>query len=63
VLYGSLTVGGTEAPLGKARVRGYDITFTIGDLTYTGRVSGSSVEGTVSGPDGPRGWRATRAER
>jgi SAM-dependent methyltransferase len=63
VLYGSLTVGITEAPLGKARMRGYDIAFTVGDRTYTGRVSGSSMQGTSSGPDGTRDWRATRADR
>ena len=44
-------------------MRGYDIAFTIGDRTYSGRVSGSSMQGTVSGPDGTRDWRATRADR
>ena len=63
VLYGSLTVGITETPISKARMRGYDIAFTLGDRVYSGRVSGSSMQGTVSGPDGTRDWRATRVER
>jgi SAM-dependent methyltransferase len=63
VVYGSLTAGSTAAPLSKARMRGYDIAFTIGDRVYSGRVSGSSMQGTVSGRDGTRDWRATRVER
>ena len=60
VLYGSLTIGITEAPISKARMRGYDIAFTVGDRAYTGRVSGSSMQGTMSGPDGAHDWRARR---
>jgi hypothetical protein len=63
VLYGSLTVGITEAPIGKARMRGSDITFTVGDQIYSGRVSGSAMQGTMSGPGGTRDWRAVRADR
>ena len=59
VLYGSLTVGTGEAPIGKARMRGYDIAFTVGDHIYTGRVSGSTMQGTVSGPAGTRTGEAT----
>ncbi len=61
VLYGSLAVGITEAPVSKARMRGYDIAFTVGDRVYNGRVSGSTMQGAVTGPDGTRDWRATRA--
>jgi hypothetical protein len=63
VLYGSLTMGDTRLPIGKARMRGYEIGFTVGDRVYTGRVSGSRMQGTVTGPDGTRDWRATRAAR
>jgi len=60
VLYGSLTIGITEAPISKARMRGYDTAFTVGDRVYSGRVSGSSMQGTMSGPDGTHDWRARR---
>ncbi len=60
VLYGSLTIGITEAPISKARMRGYEIAFTVGDRVYNARVSGSSMQGTMSGPDGTLDWRARR---
>jgi SAM-dependent methyltransferase len=63
VIYGSLTVGITEAPIGQARMRGYDISFTVGDQIYTGRVSGSAMQGTMNGPGGTRDWRAVRVDR
>jgi SAM-dependent methyltransferase len=63
VLYGSLTIGISKAPIGKAKMRGGDIAFTVGDQIYTGRVSGSSMQGTVSGPAGNRDWRAARVVR
>jgi SAM-dependent methyltransferase len=63
VLYGSLTIGISKAPIGKAKMRGGDIAFTVGDQIYPGRVSGSSMQGTVSGPAGTRDWRAARVVR
>jgi SAM-dependent methyltransferase len=63
VLYGSLTVGTTQAPISQARMRGDGIAFTVGDQSYSGRVSGSAMQGTVSGPAGTRDWRAVRAGR
>ena len=63
VLYGSLAVGSTQAPISQARMRGDRIAFTVGDQSYSGRVSGGAIQGTVSGPAGTRDWRAVRAER
>jgi hypothetical protein len=63
VLYGSLMVGITEAPIARARLRGDVIAFTVGDHSYTGRVNGNSMQGTVTGPNGTRDWHATRAAR
>jgi SAM-dependent methyltransferase len=50
-------------PLADGRLRGREITFTVGERHYEGRVNGSTIEGTVTGGrDGA--WRATRgAER
>ena len=41
------TLGGT--PITDGRLRGEEITFKAGAATYTGRVRGNVIEGTVSG--------------
>lgn len=61
VLYGSLKSGDASLPISKAKMRGYDISFTAGDRTYTGRLSGDVMSGTVTDGAGTRAWRATRA--
>lgn len=48
-----------SAPIAGGTVRGDDITFTVGKLTYTGRVNGSSIQGKVTGGTGSA-WSATR---
>jgi precorrin-6B methylase 2 len=63
VLYGSLQGGSGSEPISRARMRGYDITFTAGDRTYTGRLAGDVLAGTVTGQGTTRTWRATRAGR
>jgi SAM-dependent methyltransferase len=60
VLYGALSGVSRDTPISKARMRGYDITFTIGDSTYTGRLQGDVMEGMVTGPGGSRAWTANR---
>jgi SAM-dependent methyltransferase len=62
VLYGSLRVGERELPISSARMRGYDISFVAGDRTYSGRLSGTTMEGSVTAPDGTLPWRATRVK-
>ena len=54
VLYGTLSDTGGDRPIAKARMRGYDVSFTVGDRVYTGRVQRQVIEGTVTGPDGSR---------
>ena len=41
------TLGGT--PITEGRLRGEEITFKAGAATYTGRVRGNTIEGTVTG--------------
>ena len=41
------TLGST--PLTDGRLRGEEITFTIGDAVYSGRVRGDTISGTVAG--------------
>jgi SAM-dependent methyltransferase len=60
ILYGTLSEGGTAQPLSKARMRGLEIEFTAGDRTFTGRLAGDELQGTVTGPAGAAAWRATR---
>lgn len=51
------TLGG--AAIADGRLRGNDISFTVGGARYTGTVNGSSMKGTVTG--GPGGnWTAAR---
>ncbi len=48
-----------SVPIADGRLRGNDISFTAGEVRYTGTVAGGSMTGTVTG--GPGGtWTATR---
>jgi SAM-dependent methyltransferase len=60
VLYGSLSTSSGDEPISKAKMMGYDITFTAGDRTYTGRLRGNTMEGTFSGPGGSGAWKAVK---
>jgi SAM-dependent methyltransferase len=60
VLYGTLSGVSGDKPVAKGRMRGYDVTFAIDDRTYTGRLQGDAIEGTVTGPGGSRPWKASR---
>ena len=51
------TLGSTAISDGK--LRGDEITFTAGGAKYTGKVSGNSMSGTMSGGTGGK-WSATR---
>jgi hypothetical protein len=46
-------------PLADAKLRGRDISFTVGNAKYTGTVDGTTMRGSISG--GPGGqWTATK---
>jgi hypothetical protein len=45
------------APIANGKMRGDEISFTVGSNTYRGRVTGNRIEGTTS--DGGK-WQATR---
>jgi hypothetical protein len=51
------TLGST--PISNGRLRGKEITFTVGTAEYSGQVNGSSMQGTVKGSSGGT-WNATR---
>jgi SAM-dependent methyltransferase len=55
MLSGSLN----NAPIANGRLKGEEISFTVGEAQYVGRVSGNVMSGEVKGPR-PGPWRATR---
>jgi SAM-dependent methyltransferase len=48
---------GTPVPVSEGRLRGEDITFTVAGVTYTGKVNGTTMQGTTA--TGSK-WSATR---
>ena len=58
-LSGTLRSGTTSTPITNGRLRGAEITFTAGGSTYTGRVNGNAMQGTVAGA-GAGKWSAAR---
>ena len=57
MLSGELVTGASKTPITDARMRGDEITFSAGGVTYTGRVNGKSMTGKRS--DG-KAWNATK---
>ena len=57
MLSGELVSGSSRTPITDARLRGDEITFKAGGVTYTGRVNGKTMAGKRS--DGQT-WTATR---
>jgi precorrin-6B methylase 2 len=61
MIEGTLKTGGASAKITNGKLTGDRISFTVGGARYTGRVTGSGIEGTVTSSDGKRAWSATRA--
>ena len=62
MLTGTLSAAGTSMPIAGGRLNGDQITFSVGGLDYTGRISGDSMRGEVKG--GSSGtWTATRVQQ
>ena len=51
------TLGST--PITEGKVRGYDVTFTAGNVKYAGRLDGNTIRGSLPGTNGSS-WTATR---
>jgi hypothetical protein len=49
-----------KEPITSGRLRGNEITFTVGDAVYTGTVNGNSMEGKVIRGDKTSEWKAIR---
>ena len=56
-LSGTLKASGGATPISNGKMKGEEISFTAGGKTYTGRVTGNKMEGTIAG--GGK-WQATR---
>jgi hypothetical protein len=57
---GSVASGGQSATVVMGRLRGDEITFSAGGNNYRGKVSGNTIQGTVTTPVGESPWTATR---
>jgi SAM-dependent methyltransferase len=52
-----------SSPVQGGSIAGADVTFTIGDATWQGRVDGATMRGTRSDGSGTTTWEATRVAR
>jgi len=57
---GSIAAGGARHEVVRGRLRGDEITFIAGGMTYKGKVAGNSIAGTVTTPGGDQLWTATK---
>jgi hypothetical protein len=58
MISGTLKNGNVVAPI-NGKLNGERISFTAGNASYTGRVNGDSMEGSVGGAQ----WNATRTSK
>ena len=56
----ALTVGGTPTPIVNGKLRGEQISFSVGGTEYTGRVNGDSMSGTAKSGSATAMERDTR---
>ena len=61
MLTGSLKTGTSTVQITNGRLRGEQITFTAGGASYTGRVSGNAMEGTLKSGTSSSAWKAARS--
>jgi precorrin-6B methylase 2 len=59
MLTGTLRSGSSSLAISNGRMRGDQISFTAGGAEYSGRVSGSTIEGSITGGSGGN-WTASR---
>jgi hypothetical protein len=60
MLSGSLRRGANDTPITNGKLNGDQITFNIGSLRYTGKVTGGSMEGTIGGGGQ---WKASQLSK
>ena len=57
---GTLKSGTASVPVTDGRLSGDQISFSVGGTTYSGRVSGSAMQGTLPSGRNTAPWSATR---
>ncbi len=58
---GSLRTGAAVTKISNGKLQGDQISFNVGDVQYTGRVSGKAMQGTFKAGGSTTKWTATRA--
>jgi len=62
MISGTLVSSSDGTPVAHGRMRGDQITFTVGETEYTGRVSGDTLAGTLTSGATSSTWSATRVQ-
>ena len=60
VIKGTATIDGATNAIANASLSGADITFVAGGYTYTGKINGDEIIGTITTPSGQVPWSAHR---
>lgn len=61
--YGAIKTGTRSTAISGGRLNGDEIRFNLGDVVYTGRVNGDTMEGTVTRGGRTEKWQARRVFR
>ena len=61
-LSGTLSTTSGASEITNARLRGDEIQFIAGGLAYVGRVTGDTMEGTITTPEGAKPWTARKSQ-
>jgi SAM-dependent methyltransferase len=59
-IYGTFQIENVAVPIENGRLRGYEISFTVNQVEYSGRINGDTMTGIAKGRT-TRDWRATLA--
>jgi hypothetical protein len=62
MLYGTIKADTITSTIKDGRLNGNEINFSVDGETYTGRVSGKTMEGTVTTSSSKKEWKATFTE-
>jgi precorrin-6B methylase 2 len=57
---GTLTTGGKAVPITNGKLKGDEISFTVGDTEYSGRVNGTRIDGTMAAGGSRQKFTASR---
>ena len=61
MIKGSVSLDGATHAIANTALRGAEISFIAGGYSYTGKVDGNEITGTITTPSGQIPWKATRS--